>query len=55
MLLILKLASFTIWFIIMIFIISAVIRKRASIRVITPYLFNKTENKPKLYSEREKI
>jgi hypothetical protein len=56
MLIILKLASFTIWFIIMIFIVGAVLRrKRSSIRAITPYLFYKTENKSKLHSEREKV
>jgi len=56
MLVILKLASFTIWFIIMIFIIGAVFRrKRSSIRAITPYLINKTENQSKLCSEREKV
>ncbi len=56
MLVLLKLASFAIWFIIMIFIISAVFRRKKSpIRVITPYLLNKTENKSELCSEREKV
>jgi hypothetical protein len=56
MLIILKIASFTIWFIIMIFIIKAVFRKKhSSIRGFTPYIFKKTENQSKLCSEREKV
>jgi|GEM_PF-2000559 len=56
MLIILKVTSFTIWFVIMIFIIRAVFRKkRSSIRAFTPYLFKKTEKQSKLCSEREKV
>jgi hypothetical protein len=56
MLIVLKLASFTIWFIIMIFIIRAVFRrKRTSIRAFTPQVFHKTENQSELCGEREKV
>jgi len=56
MLVLLKLTSFAIWFIIMVFIAGAVIRRKSSsIRAFTPYFFNKAENEPKLYSEREKV
>jgi hypothetical protein len=56
MLIVLKLASFTIWFIIMIFIIRGVFRKkRKSIRAFTPQVFNKVEKQSELCSEREKV
>jgi len=56
MLILLKLASITIWFIIMIFIIGGVFRRRrASIRDLNRYFINKTKNEPKLCSDREKV
>ncbi|MDD4172220.1 MAG: hypothetical protein PHQ94_08270 [Syntrophomonas sp.] len=55
MILLLKIISLAIWFIIMLFIIEAVFhRKKKPVKNLGPYLCNKAENAGQFHTEREK-